>query len=481
MASIIPPNQARFTRHELVQATRGSCSAFGGEAAGVWTDSRADLSGGIFLALRGETFDGHRFVAAAARQGAKVVVVEEPVADTGSAIVLRVASTRQALAGLARFHRQRWGGAVVGVAGSVGKTTTRTAIAAVAGAAGRIVHCPAGNLNNAIGVPMVLLGLTARHTLGVVELGTSGPGEIELLTGIADPDVGVLTRVALEHAEGLGDLDAIEHEEGALLRGLRPEAVAVVNADDERCVRLLSSCRARRRLGFGLSQLASQPGASYRILGHESLSVRGTRVRIERPEAAQLDVQSPLLGLPGAYALGAALAAIEALLEGPLSSEQVAAALRSPGLGEPGRLTPIELADGTLVLDDTYNSSPASVRSSVLVARELAERRGARLVLVLGEMRELGSLSALAHRELGQDLVAAAPALVLAFGGDAKLLLEAPASHSLPAHFADDARGALDILRTERRPGDVILVKASRGLRAERIVEGLSASETRAS
>jgi len=322
-------------------------------------------------------------------------------------------------------------------------------------------------------VPMVLLSLGHHDDLAVVELGTSLPGEIERLTAIADPDVAVLTRIALEHSEGLGDLDAIEQEEGALLGGLRRNAAAVVNADDERCLRRLAACPATRQLGYGFGAGAPQLGQYYRILGQESLGGGGSRVRLERPEAALLDVRSPLLGPPGAYALAAALAAVEAVLGRPLTGDEVDGALGSTLLGEPGRLSPIELVDGSLVLDDTYNSSPASVRSSVAVARQLADLRGGRLLLVLGEMRELGPLSATAHREVGQDLAAARPDLLIAFGGDAAHFLEEPRARGQRAELAGDAPEALERLQAARAPGDVILVKASRSLRAERVVRGL--------
>jgi UDP-N-acetylmuramoyl-tripeptide--D-alanyl-D-alanine ligase len=473
MASSIPTNQARFSRDELIEITRGRCDAFEGEVAGVSTDSRAELGGAMFVALRGERFDGHAFAAAAARQGARVLLVEEDVGDVGSAKVLRVPSTLKALGDLGAYHRRRWGGRIAAVAGSVGKTTTRTAVFAVSRAAGRAAACPPGNLNNLIGVPLVLLTLTAEHDLAVVELGTSLPGEIERLTAIADPDVAVLTRIALEHSEGLGGLDAIEREEGALFRGLRPDAIAVVNADDERCVRQLADCRASRQLGYGFG--AASPGQGhYRILGEESAAA-GSRVRIERPGAAALDVQSPLLGPPGAYALAAALASVEALLGRSLAASEVQAALASTALGEPGRLTPFELPDGSLVLDDTYNASPASMKSSIQVARQLADQRGGRLLLVLGEMRELGSLSAGAHREVGRELVSACPDRVVAFGGDAALFLEEPDRQGIETDFAHDAGAALEIVRAARAPKDVILVKASRSLRGERIVSGLRA------
>jgi UDP-N-acetylmuramoyl-tripeptide--D-alanyl-D-alanine ligase len=473
MASVIPANQARFTRAELIEATGGECGPFDGEVIGISSDSRADLSGGLFVALRGERFDGHAFAGAAVQRGARVILAEKDVADAGAAAVLRVPSTLDALGRLGAYHRRRWGRRLAAVAGSVGKTTTRTAVFAVAKAAGRAVACPPGNLNNRIGVPMVLLTLTHHDDLCVVELGTSEPGEIELLTAIADPDVGVLTRISLEHSERLGGLDAIEQEEGALLRGLRKAASAIINADDERCVRQLAGSPAARQLGYGFRASSKKVQNHYRILGQDSLGGGATRVRIERPQGALLDVRSPLLGPPGAYALAAALAAVESLLGRSLSGEEVEGALASPVLGEPGRLTPIELADGSLLLDDTYNSSPASVRSSVNVARQLADSRGGRLILALGEMRELGALSLDAHREVGADLVVARPDLLVAFGGDAAAFLDEPGRRGVPVAFGDDAPAALELVRAQRAPRDVILVKASRSLRAECIVDGL--------
>jgi UDP-N-acetylmuramoyl-tripeptide--D-alanyl-D-alanine ligase len=473
MASTIPPNQARFTRAELIEATGGECGAFDGEVIGISTDTRAELGGGLFVALRGERFDGHGFAGAAVQRGARVILAEADIGEAGAVAVLRVPSTLDALGRLGAYHRRRWGRRLVAVAGSVGKTTTRTAVFAVAKAAGRAVACPPGNLNNRIGVPMVLLTLSHHDDLCVVELGTSEPGEIEQLTAVADPDVGVLTRISLEHSERLGGLDAIEHEEGALLRGLRKTSSAVINADDERCSRQLAGSPAARQLGYGFRASAKKGQNHYRILAQDSLGGGGTRVRIERPQGALLDVRSPLLGPPGAYALAAALAAVEALLGRLLTGEEVEAALASPLLGEPGRLTPIELADGSLLLDDTYNSSPASVRSSVSVARQLADTRGGRLILALGEMRELGALSLDAHREVGADLVVARPDLLVAFGGDAAAFLEEPERRGVPVAFGDDAAAALELVRAQREPRDVILVKASRSLRAERIVAGL--------
>jgi UDP-N-acetylmuramoyl-tripeptide--D-alanyl-D-alanine ligase len=472
MASLIPENEARFTLDELCAATGAELRPRSGGSqgvVGVSTDSRAPLGGRLFVALRGDRFDGHGFVADAVKAGARAVLVEDDMPALDAA-VLRVPSTLAALGALGRFQRRRWGGRVVCVGGAVGKTTTRSATAALLGATGAKVHSPRGNLNNRIGVPMVLLGLFPEHRYAVVEVGTNVTGEIGLLSAVAEPDAAILTRIALEHSEGLGDLDAIELEEGSLLAALGAGGVAVSNADDERCLRQLERSPARSRLTYSASS-----GRDYHIERCETASARSTRVRLVRRDGSSLEGDSPLLGLPGAYALAAGVAVCEALLGRRLSTPELEAALASPSLGEPGRLTPVELGDGSLVLDDTYNASPESVLSSVAVARELAERRGSRLVLVLGEMRELGEQSESAHRQLGAALYKASPALVIAFGGDARWLGEETHARNVETHFAPDAPGALEVLRGVRRAGDVILVKASRGLRAERVVTGLLA------
>jgi UDP-N-acetylmuramoyl-tripeptide--D-alanyl-D-alanine ligase len=472
MASLIPTNRARFSHAELVAATGAEGPAFAGETLGVSTDSRALQPGGIFVALSGERFDGHEFAAQAVQRGARVVVAERSVEAAGAS-VLRVPSTLRALGDLARAHRARWGRRVVAVAGSVGKTTTRSAVVSLARAAGVAVHSPRGNLNNLIGVPLVLLGLEPEQELAVVEIGTNQPGEVARLSELARPDLAVLTRIALEHSEGLGDLDTIELEEGALFRALAPDAVAIVNADDERCVRQAAHSPARLRVRYGRSPDAERSGAVYRIAECAARSARATHVRIERPAGAPLEVESPLLGLPGAYALTAAAALVESLLARPIDRTEIAHALTSPELGEPGRLGTIELPDGSLLIDDSYNASPASMRSSIAVARELAALRGNRLVLALGEMRELGALSESAHRELGHDLALGSSELLIAFGGHARLFLAGSQNAAGRYWFVDDALRALELLRRERRPGDVILIKASNGLGAKRIVEGL--------
>lgn len=476
MASLIPDNSAAFSLAEVAQITGGALLGEDAACVGVTTDTRHDLRGRLFIALGGERFDGHDFVAQAAAQGARGALVERKVPGLSIGQV-RVESSLGALGALAQGHRRRWGKRVVAVAGSAGKTTTRSAITAVLGGVfPGTLHFAPGNLNNLIGVPMVLLGLNAEHDLGVVEVGTNAPGEVRALSLMCAPDLAVLTLIGIEHSEGLGDLEGIEREEGQIWSGLVASGVAVANADDPRVQRTLTSASPARVMSYGFAE-----SASYRLLSRTSTALGGSRLLVQRRTSFCDDsilLETPLLGDAGAYATLAALAVGEWAAEAALSPACVSSALMAAG--EPGRLTPIELADGTVVLDDTYNSNPASVVSSVATAREIASARGARLVLVIGEMRELGALSDEQHGRVGEILGASGAAVLVAVAGAAELFVAGAQRAGLDVTFAESAEAALSLLLDRLRPKDVVLVKASRGVRAERLVAGLLEAKGRA-
>ena len=468
MASLIPQNSAEFSLSQVAQVCTGARTGADAECVGVSTDTRADLRGQLFVALRGERFDGHDFAAQALSQGAAGVLVERELPGLRAAVT--VPSTLSALGALAAAHRQRWAKRIVAVAGSAGKTTTRSAITALLGALHPgALHFAAGNLNNLIGVPLVLLGLNPEHSIGVVEIGTNAPGEVRALSTMARPDLAVLTLIGIEHSEGLGDLDGIEREEGEIWSGLRPEGLAIANADDARVQRTLKAIEPTRTLSYGYAQ-----GANYRLRSRTSSALGGSRLELERrtPFAQDsISLETSLLGDAGAYATLASLAVGEWLSQAALAPELVSRALSTAG--EPGRLTPIELQDGTVVLDDTYNSNPASVRSSLDTAREIARARSARLVLVIGEMRELGALAEAQHAEVGSWLGESGAAVLVAVMGEAARFVEPAKRAGLAAHFAENAERALELLLLYLQPKDVVLVKASRGVRAERLVRGL--------
>jgi UDP-N-acetylmuramoyl-tripeptide--D-alanyl-D-alanine ligase len=466
-ASALPRNRARFSLAEIAQITSGAAEGAGGELVveGVSTDSRALSAGGLFVALRGEHFDGHDHVDAAFAAGAAAALVESAAARPSGPFV-RVSSTRRALGALGHAQRRRFGGRLVGVAGSAGKTTTKSAVAAVLESiAPQGVHHAPGNFNNDIGVPLVLLGLEASQRFAVVEIGTNAPGEVATLTALSEPDVGVLTLIAIEHAEGLGDLDGVEQEEATLFQGMSAAGTAIGNGDDPRVRRSVERGVCRERILYGTGE-----DCAVRLLAQEPAGAFGQKLTVGG-RFGRLELEVPLLGKAGIYAALAAIAAAEELTGQALDARALQAALARAG--EPGRLRVHELRDGTVVLDDAYNANPASVLSSVAAASELAERRSARLVLVIGEMRELGPLSEREHRRVGDALAESGAARLFAVAGDAIFYAEASARRGIPTDFSETADAALASLRAGIRPGDVVLVKASRGVRADRIVEGL--------
>jgi UDP-N-acetylmuramoyl-tripeptide--D-alanyl-D-alanine ligase len=470
MATPIPHNHAEFTLSEILEATGGVLRAGGADSVrGVATDTRQELEGKLFVALRGDRFDGHAFVADAVRAGASAVLVSDETSVAGRAAVVRVGCTLSALGALGRRHRQRWGGKLVAIGGSAGKTTTRAAVqAALEVVLPGAVHSTPGNLNNRVGVPMTLFGLEATHRVAVLEVGTNARGEVAELGHVTAPDLAVLTLIGLEHTAGLGDLDGIEQEEGDLLRALGREGIAVVNGDDPRALRQLGLCPAAKRLCYGTS-----PRNDYRLARHDPLGDGRTRFVLARRRGADSDelaVHAGVVGLAGGLAITAALAVAESVAARPLELAELEGAVSRLGLGEPGRLRPILLDNGTLVLDDSYNSNPASARASLAAAQEIASRRGSRLVAVLGEMRELGCVSRTEHAALGGFVEAAE---VLAVAGDAEIVAGAVRARGLSAHFAQDAAAAADAVLGLVRPADVVLVKGSRGVGLERVVERL--------
>jgi UDP-N-acetylmuramoyl-tripeptide--D-alanyl-D-alanine ligase len=478
MVTAIPQNRAPFTVDEIARATRGRVLRSGGATHGVCTDSRAVVEGSAFVALVGDKFDGHAFLDTAVAQGARTLIVsKDDVAATSAAVWVN--DTRVALGDLGRAHRLRWAAldhqagprSLVAITGSAGKTTTKTALARVLSAAsGGAVHATAGNLNNDVGVPMTLFGLEPEHRFAVVEVGTNARGEIENLAAISRPDVAILTLVAAAHTEGLGTVDDVAVEKGALLAALSPNGIAVVNGDDARAMAQLARSPARRTLAYGFGG-----GVDYRIVARDPLGLGGTALAIERA-GSRIEVLSPLLGDAGALAVAASLAVVEALLARKLEGPELSAALAGLGAGGEGRLAPVALADGTLVIDDSYNANPASMRSSVRTAAEVARHDGRRLIVVLGEMRELGSVSGDEHADLGRFVAAHEDVdRVFAVGGDAQLVASEASAAGKLATFAADAEEAAHAVLGAVLAGDLVLVKGSRGVATEKVVRALVA------
>lgn len=481
MATPIPQNRAAFTRTEILEATSGEL-AFAlalDHVIGVSTDSRAVTPGAAFVALRGEVHDGHAHLASAASRGASLAIVDREVEAPPGLAVLRVRDTLVALGDLARAHARRWraGGdarRIVAITGSAGKTTTRIAITALLeeiAPAREGVHSARGNLNNRVGVPMVLLGLEPHHAVAVIELGMNRPGEIAELCRVAEPEVGVVTLIAAAHTEGVGSLDAVAHEKGALFRALPADGVAIGNADDARVRAQLARSAARRRYLYGRA-----PDADGRIVAREPVGMTSSRLRV-----GDLDFTTPLLGEAGALACAAAITVVARALGRRVDGAACAAAFARADVGAgAGRLSPRVFASGLAVIDDTYNANPASTCASIVAAREIARATSRRLVLVLGEMRELGAESAPGHDEVGRAAAASGAAEVFAVGGGEAARIAARAVEGgLRAAHAERVEDIAALVRLAARPGDLVLVKGSRSIGTERVVAALAQDHDR--
>ncbi len=435
---------------------------------GVATDTRtlSEDALALFVAIAGERHDAHDHLGAALEAGARGLLVErlEPVpAHTRSQVpVIAVSDTTRALGDLAAGHRAGFDGPVIGITGSNGKTTTKEMAAAILEEMGPCLRTQ-GNLNNAYGLPRTLLLREPEHRVLVVELGTNHPGEIARLAEIAQPTVGVFANVGTAHVGLLGSREGIAIEKGALIEALPEDGVAVLNADDPLVLSQRSRTRARV-LCFGLGA-----DADVRAEEVQALGARGYGFRLVAP-GGDVPVRVPGLGAP---TVANALAAAAASIAAGATLEAVRRGLaRTPQVG--GRMRPLELASGVVVIDDTYNASPQSTEAAL---RSLADLRGDKAaVMVLGDMGELGSEAPPAHRAAG--------ALAAELGIDAVIaqgdLAAEVASGALDAGMAPDrVRVTKDHDETRAGLGEVVhgdawvLVKGSRAMRMERVVSAL--------
>jgi UDP-N-acetylmuramoyl-tripeptide--D-alanyl-D-alanine ligase len=462
MASRIPPNQVRLLRNQVLAVTDGDASGPDWErASGVVTDSRAVQPGNLFVALRGEHFDANQFAVQAVDAGAAAVLVERGTSLPAHVSAVEVDDTLRALGDLAKAHRASWTGKVIGITGSVGKTSTKELSAAALKSAGCRVHKTSGNLNNRIGVPMTLFQLDDTVDTAVIEMGTSEPGEIARLAEISAPDVGIVTHATLSHTEGLGSVEAVADEKVSLLHALSPSGVAIVYGDPPALKKRASVVAARRKLFYGRSA-----GHDVRVMDWDVDADR-TQARFQ-VRGKDLEITMALLG-EGAVLNAAGALAIVLGLDLPLEEASRGLASVTP---PPGRMQPRTGGGKRLVIDDSYNSNPASLEVAMETARSIAQKRSAPLVAILGDMKELGAHSEEAHRKVG-DLVADADAFLFVGCGDA--MHEAVASanaRGTDTLWFEDAAECSGL--SDRLPlNAVVLVKGSRTMRMERVIEPL--------
>jgi UDP-N-acetylmuramoyl-tripeptide--D-alanyl-D-alanine ligase len=435
--------------------------------AGVSTDSRSAGKDELFVALEGDQFDGHDFVPAALERGVSGVVLHPGggVQAPPGAAVLAVSDTLHALGELARYHRARLSARVVGITGSNGKTTTKEITASVARTAYRTAQTQ-GNLNNLVGLPMTLLSASDDTEVLVLEMGMNVPGEIGRLARIAAPVIGVVTNVGPVHLEGVGSVAAVINEKGTLPASLPPDGVAVFEGDTDYSGRLAARTRARR-LTFGLD------GASdVRAEGIEDLGEQGTRATFVLPSGSF----RARLPIPGVHNLRNALAAAAVGEALGIPTDRIGRGIESVAPMSM-RMEITRDAAGFTVLNDSYNANPVSMQAALeFLARQ--RRDGMRSIAVLGDMLELGDFRRDGHEQVGAAAADLRTDLIFAIGDFAPDMCRgAVGSGQDEGTIRTYPKGAHDALiedvQQTVRPGDVVLVKGSRGMKMERIAHAL--------
>lgn len=448
-----------ITLEKLGRLVRGTWSpvAPNGSVGRVSTDSRAVAAGDLFFAIRGDRFDGNRFVAEAARRGAVAAVADGDLPEAPTVPVLRVRDSVEALAAFAHEHRKTLRGTVVAITGSNGKTTTKDMLHHVLSRGARSTKSQK-SFNNHIGVPLTLLAAAAADDFVVVEVGTNHPGEIARLAAIVRPSIAVVTNVAESHLGGLGSIDGVAQEKEALLVGLGDDGVAVLNTDNEH-TRRMAERATRKLLTFGM---------------YHDCDVRGSRVesadgRIRFWVNDRVEFVLPLLGGWNAYN---ALAAAAVALQCGVPLEETASRL-ADFRPSPMRMEPAE-AGGVRFVNDAYNANPAS---TMLALDQFDLLDGGRKVVVLGEMRELGEHAERLHTRVGERVARMRVDLFVAVGNGMAAAVEAVRESrgpALPIVHVESADEAAERLSDLLRPGDLVLLKGSRAVGLERVLERLS-------
>lgn len=428
---------------------RGASVAF----AQVTTDSRAANAGSVFVALRGERFDGHAFVAQAAAQGAVAAIVDDWCdVDIPQ---LRVRDTQVALGQLGGMNRDRFAGTVVALTGSAGKTTTKDMLATLLSVAGETL-ATRGNLNNEIGLPLTLLAIESHHRYAVLEMGAGKPGDIAYLCQFAKPDIGLVTSILPAHVEGMGSVEGIAETKGAMYAHVRQAAVInmalpwAAGWRNSTAARVITVHREGNADVWASEIAVTEDGVRFRLhIGNESLPAT--------------------IGLLGLHNLDNALLAAAAAHAAGLSPVQIVegfARVRAV----PGRLTRMQGLCGTTLLDDTYNANPGAMQAAIDV---LASQPAARRVLAMGDMLELGEKSAEFHADVGRYAAVRGIDLLLAVGEQSAHAAQAFGSGA--RHF-DTQAALVSYAASVLGEGDVVLVKGSRGSRMDHVVAALAAT-----
>ena len=435
------------------------------EYRGISTDSRTIKPGEIFLALKGDNFDGHDFISEVIGKGALGVVVQSGKLVPQSKknfIVIEVKDTLDALGECAAHYRQLYGIPIVAVTGSNGKTTTKEMIAAILSTKRRVLKNQ-GNLNNLIGLPLSLLKLSPAHDVGVFELGMNRRGEIARLVEIVRPTVGIITNVGPVHLEYLKTIDEVAAAKGELFQNLSPEATAIINKDDPR-IEKLSSRFSGKKITVGIKSPSDVTAKNI-----VSVGVDGMRFNLMIGEKT-LPVFLPMIGVHNIMNALVAAGAITALGEDPAMIPEGLKGFRNLNL----RQQLIAFPEGITIINDTYNANPVSMKKALETFSLL--QGSSRGIIILGDMLELGSHASALHRELGNEVAKMHVRLLLIMGKFSSDVRDGALSGGMSSssiYIGENHHDLIDFLGGVLKRGDLVLVKGSRGMAMEKVIEGL--------
>ena len=414
--------------------------------------------GDLFFALPGERTDGHRFIGSAFEKGAFAAIISRQWCknQTQNGLLIAVDAPERALGDLGRAYRKRFDIPVIGITGSNGKTTTKDMVAAVLRTRYTVLATE-GNLNNQLGVPLMVSQLSRKHQVAVFEMGINRHGELSYLCDVAQPTIGIITNIGPTHLEFLGSVEGVAKAKGELLEYLDESSMTILNLDDL----LLFKERAKvkgRLLGFGIEQICQ---------------FRGEGLNLDREGCGYFSLQGRCfhLPIPGRHNVYNALAAIAAGYALGVPLEDAAEALKA---FKPTKLrSQVLVRDGVRLINDTYNANPASMRAALQVLSSAKPATGGRRIALLGDMLELGDIAQQAHRDLGTEVAGHADVL-FALGPLSRWVVEGAQHAGLAqAQAFEDRHALVDALQNSIQPGDVLLAKGSRGLAIEQVVKAL--------
>jgi len=460
-----------FTIRQIIEATKGqlltnSSINLDAEINGVSTDTRTIKKGELFIPLVGEMFDGHYFVDEAIEKGASAVLIHREDAKFlpelfSEVAVVKVADTLRALQDLASFQRNRFNIPVVAVTGSNGKTTTKDMIALVLSEKFKVLKTQ-GNLNNEIGLPLTLLGLEDSHEVAVVEMGMNHLGEIHRLAEIARPNIGVITNIGVSHIQNLGTRENILKAKMEIFDFFTSEDKAILNGDDEFLSKIANELPYQIKY-YGTSDIASIKAQDIKLLGEQGISynlnIEGEIHPMEIPIPGKHNVYNSLAAAAVGSIMGIAMA-------------DIAKSLKSYRPGNM-RLNIFTTDSNIKVIDDVYNASPDSMKASIEVLKDLGQGRK---IAILGDMLELGDYSQKGHTEVGEVVAHKGIDILITVGQESKFIVTGASSCGMDNRniiHLESNKDVIEYLDTLIEQGDRILVKGSRGMKMEEIVEYL--------